>query len=255
MRDPKHIVITGASSGLGTALVEAYAAQGITLSLQGRDNIRLANVAEKAKRLGARVTTKTIDVTDAATMASWLQSCDDTQSVDLIIANAGMSAGTDATYSSVYSSHAIFSTNVTGVLNTIHPLLPNMIMRQRGQVAIISSLAGFRGLIGTSAYCASKAAVRLYGESLRGELKHKGIEVNVVCPGFIKTPMTDKNDFPMPFIMSATKAATIIQRGLANNHARIAFPYRLYLLVRLFATIPQDWLDPILIKLPTKKPL
>jgi len=137
----------------------------------------------------------------------------------------------------------VLATNIDGVLNTIHPLIPRMRSRGRGQIAIMSSLAGFRGFPGAPAYCASKAAVRLMGESLRGELAALGIEVNVICPGFVRTPMTDRNPFPMPFLMEAERAARIIRRGLERNRGRIAFPLPVALAVRLLAALPDILAD------------
>ena len=110
--------------------------------------------------------------------------------------------------------------------------------RKRGQVAIISSLASFIGAPGSGAYAASKAAQRIWGESLRAELHADGIEVSVICPGFIHTPMTAGNNFPMPFVMRADRAARIIRKGLAANRGRIAFPWAMYFLVWLSAALP-----------------
>ena len=127
-----------------------------------------------------------------------------------------------------------------------------MKLRGRGQVAIISSLAGFRGFAGAAAYCASKAAVRVYGEGLRAEMARFNVEVNVVCPGFVETPMTDVNPFPMPLLMSPEQAARIIRDGLAVNRARIAFPLRMYAVVRLLAAVPQPVMDFIAARMPRK---
>ena len=110
----------------------------------------------------------------------------------------------------------------------------------------MSSLASFRGTAQAPAYCASKAAVRLWGEGLRGRLLRQGVVVSVICPGFIATPMTARNPFPMPLLMTAERAAAIIARGLAQGRARIAFPWRLYALARLYATLPQDLGDRLL---------
>ncbi len=252
MQYPKHIAITGASSGIGAALAERYAMPGIHLSLHGRDPIRLTKTATRAERQGAIVTTKCGEVTDTKTVASWIESCDAIEPLDLIIANAGISAGTGRGYESDDQSRAIFNTNVTGVLNTIQPAMPIMMRRRRGQIAIMSSLAGFRGIPGAPSYAASKAAVRIYGEALRNEMAHFDVEVNVICPGFIKTPMTEVNRFAMPFIMPAARAAQIIKEGLAKNKARIAFPFPMYALVRLMAALPLSWTDPLLRHMPKK---
>jgi len=252
MLNPKHILITGASSGIGAALTMLYAAHGVRLSLHGRDRERLTHIAARAVQKGATVLTMMSDVTEQDILAAWIRKCDDIEPIDLIIANAGISAGTGRNGESEDQSRAIFATNLKGVLNTIHPVMPLMIRRRHGQIAMMSSLASFRGFPGAPAYCASKAAVRVYGEALRSELRAYNVEVNVICPGFIKTPMTDVNHFPMPFKMPAEQAARIIQKGLTANRARIAFPWQMYALVRFMAALPQSWLDKFMSRLPKK---
>jgi len=252
MISPRHVLITGASSGIGAALAEVYAAPGIRLSLHGRNEDRLRRVAEAAQESGAFVHAKTGDVVWREGMQGWLTLCDRQQPLDLVIANAGISAGTGRQGESDDQARAIFEVNVAGLLNTVQPAIALMKERKRGQIAIMSSLAGFVGLPGAPAYGASKATVRVYGEALRGELAPHGIKVNVVCPGFIKTPMTNVNRFKMPFLMSAERAARIIKRGLGCNRARIAFPWQMYWLVRLAAALPQDWIADTVVKLPKK---
>jgi short-subunit dehydrogenase len=252
MRDPRHILITGASSGLGAALALEYAMRGVRLSLHGRDGERLENIAEQARQRGAEVSSYRGDVADAQDMRAWIAECDRAADVDLIIANAGISGGTTRAEESADQVRVIFAANVTGVLNTVQPALSLMTRRGRGQIAIISSLASFRGFAGASAYCASKAAVRVYGEGLRAEMAPHQVEVNVVCPGFISTPMTDVNPFPMPFLMSPQHAARHIRLGLTANRARIAFPWSLYALIRALAALPQPMMDFIAARMPRK---
>ena len=252
MRDPRHILITGASSGLGAALALTYAAAGIRLSLHGRDAERLEQVAAQARQRSAKVSTHLGDVADAQDIAAWIEACDRDSALDLIIANAGISGGTSQRQESAAQVNAIFAVNVTGVFNTIHPALPLMMRRRRGQIAIISSLAGFRGFAGAPAYCASKAAIRVYGEGLRAEVAGQGVDINVVCPGFIKTPMTDHNPFSMPFLMSAEHAARLIRQGLMANRARIAFPWLLYAVIRLLTALPQPIIEWITTRMPKK---
>ena len=160
--------------------------------------------------------------------------------VDLCIANAGISGGTGRRGESEEQARRILAVNVDGVLNTIHPLIGPMTARGRGQLALVSSLAGFRGYPGAPAYCASKAAVRSYGESLRLDLRAAGIEVSVICPGFVKSRITDRNRFPMPFLMDADRAASIIKRGLERNRGRIAFPLPTYLMAWMVAVLPSS---------------
>lgn len=252
MRDPRHILITGASSGLGAALALDYASAGVILSLHGRNPERLAAVAAAARARGAVVEILCGDVRDRDTLATWIAARDQTNEIDLVIANAGISPGTLRGAENASQERVIFDINLTGVLNTLQPLVPAMRGRGRGQMAIISSLASFRGFAGTQSYSASKAAVRVYGEGLRAELAAYNVEVNVVCPGFIKTPMTDVNPFPMPFIISAEQAATIIRNRLARNHARIAFPWVMYAVVLILAALPQQLMDFIAARLPRK---
>jgi NADP-dependent 3-hydroxy acid dehydrogenase YdfG len=249
---PTHILITGASSGLGAALALAYAAPGIRLSLHGRDAERLAAVADEAARRGAQVAPHIGDVTAADSMAAWIAACDATAPLDLIIANAGISAGTSGGPESPQQARRIFAVNVDGVVNTIQPALPLMMKRGRGQIALVSSLAGFRGLPGGPAYGASKAAVRVYGEALRPDALAAGVSVHVICPGFVRTPMTDVNKFRMPFLMEADAAASLVRERLAHGQARIAFPWPMYALVRLLALLPEPLMDWVALHVPRK---
>lgn len=247
-----HILITGASSGLGAALALAYAKEGHKLALGGRDKPRLEVIAQDARDLGAEVTTHIVDVSNAWDMEDWLKQADDAAPLDLVIANAGISAGTGKGGESKAQALEIMDVNVHGVLNTIFPILPRMKKRGAGQLAIMSSLAGFRGLPGAPAYGASKAAVRVYGEALRGELAAYGVKVNVICPGFVKTPMTDVNNFKMPFLMNTDQAAQIMKKGLAKNKARITFPWRMAALVWVLSSLPASWSDRLIGRLPRK---
>jgi len=252
MKQPKSIVITGGSSGIGEALALCYAAPGIDLALTGRNEARLAQVAERCQAAGASVAAAVIDVRDRDALAGWLAERDRQAPLDLVIANAGISAGTGKSGETAAQAREIFSVNLDGVVNTALAAAALMRPRRRGQIAVMSSLAGFRGFPGAPAYCASKAAVRVWGEALRGMLKPQGLQVTVICPGFVKSRMTAVNDFPMPFLMEAETAAGIIQRGLAANKARIAFPRRLYAAIWLLALLPPAWTDPLLNRLPEK---
>jgi short-subunit dehydrogenase len=253
MRDPRTILITGASSGIGEALAETYAGPGVTLVLTGRDRERLDAVAARCAERGATVRAATVDVADRAAMADWLALVDRETPVDLCIANAGISGGTGRRGESEEQALRILAVNVDGVLNTIHPLIGPMRERGRGQLALVSSLAGLRGYPGAPAYCASKAAVKSYGESLRLDLRPAGIEVSVICPGFVKSRITDRNRFPMPFLMDANRAASIIRRGLERNRGRIAFPLPTYLMAWIVAMLPSALADALLAHTPAKE--
>lgn len=238
MRYPKSILITGGSSGIGEALALDYAAPGIRLALTGRSSDRLDAVTESCRAKGAEVSTSVADVRDAAAMRAWIEAEDDRAPLDLVIANAGVSrAGLeDMDYETRLRS--VLDTNVDGVVNTVQPALDRMRARKRGQIAIMSSIASFIGMPQAVAYSTSKAAIRIYGEGLRGAARHDGVEVSVICPGYIRSHLTAKNTFSMPFLMDADRAARIIRRGLARNAARIAFPFPMYLLVWFMAALP-----------------
>ncbi|MFO1037394.1 MAG: SDR family NAD(P)-dependent oxidoreductase [Geminicoccaceae bacterium] len=221
---PHHVLITGASSGLGAALALAYAAPGVKLALFARDEERVREVAEQCRAKGAAVAALLVDVTDAEAMEQAVTLVDDAAPVDLVIANAGI-AGTMLGGDGVAR---LFAVNVMGVVHTVEPLLPRMRERHRGQIAIMSSLASFVARPGTAAYCGSKAAVRIWGEGLRQRLAADGVRVSVICPGFVDTPLTRRNPFPMPMLMDAESAAHLIKRRLARDDGRIAFPWPMY---------------------------
>jgi short-subunit dehydrogenase len=150
---------------------------------------------------------------------------------------------------------AMVHTNILGVFYTVEPFLPALKTARTGHLALISSLAGYRGFPGAPAYCASKAAVKSYGESLRGLLFPEGIAVTTVCPGYIQTPMTEVNDFGMPLMWSAEKAASVIKARLLKRPARLSFPWSMTFLVWLLMVLPARWVDGLLNRLPRKKGL
>ena len=241
---PTAILITGASSGLGEALALSYAAAGITLYLSGRDHGRLQQVAAACRAKGASVQADIRDVADADAMAAWVLAADALTPLDLVIANAGISAGTASGDETALQTNHVFQININGVINTVMPIIPAMRARRRGQIAIMSSLASFLGLPGSPAYAASKAAVRVWGEGLRGWLAHDNVSVSVICPGFVTTRMTAGNAYTMPFLMDCDRAARIMRRGLDRGRGRIAYPTRFYLMIRLAAALPmrlRDW--------------
>lgn len=248
MKTPRSILITGASSGIGAALALCYAAGDTSLALTGRHERRLADVTERCRAAGATVTTALLDTTDKAAVARWVMTIDDEAPLDLVIANAGISGGHRGGGEGERSDEVLrmMQVNFAGTCHTIHPILPRMRARGRGQIALMSSIAALRGLPYSPAYCASKAALLAYGESLRGWLRPQGVEISIILPGFVDTPMAGRVSGPKPFQMSPERAARRIRRGLARGQARIAFPTILNLGTRVMSLFPAALVDPAL---------
>lgn len=252
----RHVLVTGASSGLGRALAEACAAPGVTLHLGGRDAGRLAAVAASCAARGATAIPRVIDVRDAAAMAGWVGGAG---GLDLVIANAGVSGGTGGRLEPPGQARAIFETNVTGVLNTALPAIEAMAARApgpgglRGRIAVIASMAAFVAAPHAPAYCASKAAVQRWAEALDATERARGIRLSVVCPGYVRTAMTARNRFPMPGLMDADRAARLTLDGLARGRGRIAYPWPVYLGARIAGALPPALRAAIFMRLPAKE--
>lgn len=244
-----NIVITGASNGLGAALAELYAAPGVTLGLIGRDHARLDAVAARARAAGAQTVLGCIDVGDAVAMKAWMQGFDRATPVDLVIANAGISRGTaaDGSPEGLDAFTEQIRVNLLGAANTIEPIMAAMQARWRGQIGLICSIAGFRGLPYSPGYCASKAGLRAYGEALRAALRPSGIAVSVVSPGFFETDMTRQFRGSKPFMISVARAAQLTKRGLDARRSRIVYPQLLGLALRLADLIPA-WLGDVILR-------
>ena len=253
MLAPHSILITGASSGIGAALAETYAAPGMQFALGGRNRDRLEQTAEICRAAGAEVETRVLDVTHGDAMAEWIVAWHRHAPLDLVIASAGVSGALGAAAAVDGPARHIFAVNVGGVVNTVLPAIPLMRARGLGQIALMSSLAAFCRTPGAPAYGASKAAVKNWGEALRVRLGRDGIEVSVICPGFVESRMTADNRFAMPMLMDARKAARVIRRGLARNRARIAFPFAMYAAVRLVGALPASVSGPLLSRSPDKE--
>jgi short-subunit dehydrogenase len=259
VKNPLSILITGASSGIGEALALHYARPGATLALTGRDAARTDAVAAACRAKGAEAAGEIVDAGDADATAAFVARMHARRPLDLVVANAGISAGTGGAGEPPEQARRILAVNVGGVINTLAPAIaclrakPRTGRAPRGQIAIMASLASFRGFPGAPAYCASKAAVRLWGEGMRGVLHDDGIEVSVICPGYVRSRMTARNTFRMPLLMDADRAARIVARGLARNRSRIAFPWRLYAPLVLVAALPPGLTDPLFRRLPRKE--
>lgn len=232
----KSILITGASSGIGQSLAEFYAAPGVTLMLTGRDEKRLHEVRDHCEAKGATVVTKAIDVTDEAAMGAWLLEMDGAYPMDLLIANAGISPGLSALDMKIYKQ--VFDINLNGVLNTVLPIAQRMLERKRGHVAVVSSMTAYRGFPSSASYCASKSALKSLCETWRIDWAPGNVTVSEICPGFVETRLTAKNSFKMPFLMKPEGAASHIAKGLEKKKAVIAFPWQIFLFMRMLQCLP-----------------
>ncbi len=245
MSEHRTILITGASSGIGRALALAYAAPSVRLALIGRNAERLEETVAEAEAKGAQVVAARLDVRDRDAMQTWIAAQDAARPFDLAIANAGITTGlgSNGGKEDPEAVRALLATNLFGVLNTVEPLIGPMCARGRGQLAFVGSIAGLRGLPFSPAYCASKAAVHAYAESLRGSLEGRGVVVSLVIPGFVKTPLNDAIKAAKPLEIDAAQAAKIIRRGLSRGKATIVFPLPLYLVARLARLLPPRLVD------------
>jgi short-subunit dehydrogenase len=235
------VLVTGASSGIGRELALAWARPGAVLHLCARRPEELAETAAQCRARGAKVETRVIDVTDRAAMESWIAAIDAETPIDVVVANAGIYGGLNGCDGEdAAQARAIFDINLGGTLNTVLPVLPGMRRRGRGRIVLISSLAGFRGQPVMPAYSASKAAVRVWGEALRGWLAAEGVTVTVVCPGHVRTAMCGIVDASVE-VVPADQAAQLIRAAALDGRPRLAFPLRPYLRALASAMLPPAW--------------
>lgn len=245
---PHHILITGATGSIGYALALSYARFGVHLSLFGRQVDKLNVLSEQCQQLGAVVCTYACDLCHFDELRQHIEHIDDQQPVDLVIANAGVAVCLNDALS-IESWNDIQHTidiNLKSAIATVLPLVHRMRERKRGQIALMSSMAAYQGLPISPIYCASKAGLKAFGESLRLLLKSDNIRVSVICPGFVESPMSRCFPGKKPYLLSADDAAQQIKRGLAHNKKNITFPRLLGLGARLLTLLPERMTDFIL---------
>ncbi|HQR04120.1 MAG: SDR family oxidoreductase [Proteobacteria bacterium] len=242
--DQRRVWITGASSGIGSALARHYAGQGATLALVAR---RADALQALARTLPGDHHCYALDVTDAAAIRQAASEFTTKSGLpDTVIANAGISAGTLTEEADDLAAFArIFAVNVQGMVNTFQPFVAPMRSRGSGRLAGIASVAGIRGLPGAGAYSASKAAVIAYLESLRVELHGSGVKVVTVAPGYIATPMTAVNRYPMPFLLAADTAAPRMARAIDRGTSYAVVPWQMGVAAKLLRLLPNALFDTI----------
>jgi short-subunit dehydrogenase len=249
---PLPVFITGASSGIGEALARHYAARGARVGLFARREAELARIASSLAP--ADVATYAGDVRDARRVEWAAQDfLARFGAPGVVIGNAGVSRGTMTEFAEdLPAFRAVFETNVLGLVNTFQPFIAPMRAAGGGTLVGIASVAGFRGLPGSGAYSASKAAAIGYLESLRVELRTSGIAVVTVCPGYIATPMTARNPYRMPFLMQADVAARRIAGAIARRKRFYVLPWQMAIAGRLFRALPRPLYDRLLTHGPRK---
>jgi len=249
----KTVLITGASSGIGKALAIKYADKVENLLLLGRNEQRLQEVKNLCQRDNLNIEIAAIDVSDKVALEAKILELDAKYNIDLVYANAGVSGGTSIhEINNPQQFDEVVDTNIKGVFATVNPLIPKMIERKSGQIVLLSSLAGFVGMPSAVAYSVSKVTVKAYGDAIRPLLRDYGIKVSTIFPGFIRTPMTDVNQFEMPMLMEVEQAADIIIKNVAKCRAYIAFPCPMYFIVRALSLLPYFMRDFIFRLLPEK---
>ena len=234
--------LTGASSGIGEALARHYATAGATLGLAARRQDRLA---ELSMELPGEHACYALDVADAAALqAAAGDFITRFGCPDIVIANAGISVGTLADDADdLHAFRRVLETNVLGMAQTLQPFIAAMKARGSGRLVGIASVAGIRGLPGAGAYCASKAATIAYLEALRGELRGSGVEVVTIVPGYIATPMTAVNRYPMPFLLPADTAARRFARAIDRGTSYTVIPWQMGVVAKLMRLLPNPLFD------------
>lgn len=272
-----RILITGASSGIGRALALAYAREGASLVLLGRDAERLEDAARACLAAGAEeAATHVADVRDREAMARIVQSAHEKRPIDILVANAGVATGLSPSQllETPEAVRAMLKINVEGVFNTVEPAILPMCARKSGRIAIVGSMAGVRALPHSPAYCAAKACVHMWADSLRAQLAAHGVHVALIVPGYVKTPMSARTIVKTPLsartllkksasagveswqpsAMSDGEAARIIKNGLNRRRNVIAFPRYMYWAMRLFSLLPAALVDGVMRQFPAEVP-
>lgn len=238
----KVAIITGASSGIGWGLAKELASQGCKMGLVARRGDRLEALTKEIRDAGGIVEFAVADVASWEDIKEAIAGLRERLGpIDLLISNAGVNVHTTLDPLDTAGTARMIEINVIGTIHAIDAVLPEMLERKQGHIVGISSISAYKGIPGEQGYTASKAAVNNYLEGLRVQLRKRGVAVTTICPGFIKTPMTDANAFPMPFMMTPEKAARRMVRAIRRRKKVYNFPWQIALLIRLLRWLPDRW--------------
>lgn len=231
--------ITGAGTGIGRALALALAARGMTVAASARTEADLVSLAAEAAEGSGRIIPVPLDVTDeAAVQAAVARVETEAGPIALAILNAGTHSEVSAQKFDTVEFTRVIDTNLMGAVYCLGALLPVMRERRSGRIAVVSSVAGYRGLPTSGAYSASKAALITLTEALKPELEGEGVEMTLINPGFVDTPLTRRNTFPMPFMIDTDEAVRSIIHGLERDRFEIVFPWQMSILMKLLGILP-----------------
>ena len=248
------VFITGASSGIGRALAERYHRAGWRLALVARRELEIKSWADALGLSADSYEIYGADVSQPDSIIAAGQACLARQGLpDVVIANAGISVGMDTAERADLDVMArVFATNNLGLAATFHPFISAMTQRGSGRLVGIGSVAGIRGLPGHGAYCASKAAVISYCESLRGELRASGVRVVTISPGYVDTPLTRENRYRMPFLMTPEAFAESAFKAIETGSSYRVIPWQMGVVAKLLRLLPNPWFDRLLQGRPRK---
>lgn len=236
-----RIWIAGASQGIGAALARKLAVEGAQVVASARSQDKL--VALAASQPG--ITAEAVDVTDRDAVAALVARLDDVAPIDIAVLNAGSHHPVDGRKFKVDELRKLVELNLFGVANCLEALIPRMTARRRGRIAVVASIAGYVGLPTSAYYGASKAALINMTEALRFDLAKAGVTLQLVNPGFVKTPLTEKNEFPMPFLIEAEAAAEAIAKGIRGNGFEIVFPTTFAIIMKALRLLPYPLYFPL----------
>ncbi len=241
------VFLTGASSGIGEGLALAMAKRGATLGLVARRKEMLDDLADRCRKFDVKVRTFPVDVTDEMALADAANEMhSEFGRIDLLIANAGIGGNDEDTRSYVPRAvRKVIEINLLGAANAVHAVVPHMVERGSGHIVAISSLAGLRGLPKSAAYSASKAGMTAFFESVRLDVKHSGVDVTIIQPGFIRTPLTSARANKMPFLMELDDAIPLFIKAIEKKKKFAAFPWQLATIVRAGKFMPAWMYDRI----------